>query len=83
MAKSKSVKVALIILMILLTVDIGTRLLSSQPIAIAGSKIQYKVVSAKPINTCEQYEALLNDMSNKGWAFDHAIALANMIVFRK
>ncbi|MBL7217964.1 MAG: hypothetical protein ISS62_09765 [Desulfobacteraceae bacterium] len=83
MKKNRFSKVALIILMILLTVDIGSRLLSNQSIAIAGSKIQYKVVSAKPINTPEQYEKLLNDMSNKGWTFNHVVTLANMIIFSK
>jgi hypothetical protein len=83
MKKNRFAKVALIILMILLTADIGSRLLSSQSIAIAGSKVQYKVVSAEPINTPEQYEKLLNDMSNKGWTFDHVIAMAEMIIFRK
>ena len=83
MKKNRFAKVALIILMILLTADIGSRLLSSQSIAIAGSKAQYKVVSAKPINTPEQYEKLLNEMSNKGWRFDHVVEMGNMIIFRK
>jgi hypothetical protein len=49
----------------------------------ATAKVQYKVVSAKPIKTCAEYEDLLNGMASQGWVFDHFIEAADMAVFRK
>ena len=56
MGKKQFVKVSLIILMLLLTVGIGSRMFSSQSTAIAGSsKLQYKVVSSRAADNPEQY----------------------------
>ena len=82
MKRNQFVKVSLIIVMILFAVGIANNMFPNQS-AIAGSKIQYKVVSTKSINTAEEYESLLNEMSNKGWTFDHVIVLANWVTFRK
>ncbi|MBC8186207.1 hypothetical protein H8E88_34425 [candidate division KSB1 bacterium] len=81
MKKNQLVKVALIILMILFAVGIVNNMFPSQS-AIAAGKIQYKVVSAEKIYTAEGYESLLNEMSNKGWTFDHAF-LNLYVTFRK
>jgi hypothetical protein len=82
MKKNQFVKVSLIILMILFAVGIANNMFPSQS-AIAGGKIKYKVVSARSIDTAEQYESLLNEMTNKGWTFDHVVGMAGFVTFRK
>ena len=76
-------KLVLVIAVLLLAIDIGGRLGLSTPEVKATAKVQYKVVSAKPIKTCAEYEDLLNGMANQGWVFDHFIEAADIAVFRK
>lgn len=76
-------KLALVIVMLLLAIDVGGRLVLSTPEVKATATVQYKVVSAKPIKTCAEYEDLLNGMANQGWVFDHFIEAADIAVFRK
>jgi len=76
-------KLALIMVILLLAIDVGGRLVLSTPEVKATSKVQYKAVSAKPIKTCAEYEVLLNGMAGQGWVFDHFIEAADIAVFRK
>jgi len=71
------------IVMLLLEINVGSRLVLSTPELKATTKVQYKVVSAKPIKTCAEYEDLLNEMASQGWLFDHFIEAADIAVFRK
>jgi hypothetical protein len=82
MEKSAFTKGALVILIFLLTVDIGSRLFLASSDVGATEKAQYKVVSTKTIKTGAAYEELLNRMANQGWRFDHFIELADLAVFR-
>jgi len=79
----KIIKVLLVILMIMVALDIGSNLLFKKTEAIASGQVQYKVISGGSIGNASQYEKLLNDMSSKGWEFDHCIELLSIIVFRK
>lgn len=83
MKDNKIIKVLLVILIIMVALDIGSNLLSTKTEAIASGKVQYKVISGGSIGNSSQYEKLLNDMSSKGWEFDHCIELLSIIVFRK
>jgi len=76
-------KLALVMVILLLAIDVGGRLVLSTPEVKATVTVQYKVVSAKPIKTCAEYEDLLNGMANQGWVFDHFIEAADIAVFRK
>ena len=76
-------KLALVMVILLLAIDVGGRLVLSTPEVSATATVQYKVVSAKPIKTCAEYEDLLNGMANQGWVFDHFIEAADIAVFRK
>jgi hypothetical protein len=76
-------KLVFVIAMLFLAIDIGSRLVLSTPEAKATSGVQYKVVSAKMIKTCAQYEDLLNEMASQGWVFDHFIEAADIAVFKK
>ena len=83
MKRSNFVKIGIIVLIILLAVDIGSRIFVGTEANAAG-KVQYKVVSASNINTPAQYEQLLNQMADQGWTFDHVVAIADMeVVFRR
>jgi hypothetical protein len=83
MKNNKIIKVLLVILIIMIALDIGSNLLSTKTEAVASVKVQYKVISGGSIESSSQYEKLLNDMSSKGWEFDHCIELLSIIVFRK
>jgi hypothetical protein len=72
-----------VIAVLLLAIDVGGRLVLSTSEVSATATVQYKVVSAKPIKTCAEYEDLLNGMANQGWIFDHFIEAADIAVFRK
>ena len=76
-------KFVFVIVMLLLAIGVGGRLVLSTPELKATTKVQYKVVSAKPIKTCAEYEDLLNEMASQGWLFDHFIEAADIAVFRK
>ena len=76
-------KAALLILIFLLTVDVGSRWLLNSPSVEAGIKVQYKVISTRDIKTGGEYEALLNRMAGQGWVFDHFIEMADLAVFKK
>ena len=76
-------KFVFVIVMLLLAIGVGGRLVLSTPEVKATAKLQYKVVSAKPIKTCAEYEELLNEMASQGWVFDHFIEAADIAVFRK
>ncbi len=83
MKESKFVKVTLIILVVLLTVDISTKVLFNPSEATAAGKIQYKVVSLGSINSPSEYEELLNSMADQGWTFDHVLEIVTLVAFRK
>jgi hypothetical protein len=83
MKDNKIVKVLLVILIIMVALDIDSNLLSKKTEAITSGRVQYKVISGGSIGSSSQYEKLLNDMSSKGWEFDHCIELLSIIVFRK
>jgi len=51
MRESRFVKVGLILLIILLTVDIGSKILFSPSEAKASGKVQYKVVSLQTVKS--------------------------------
>jgi hypothetical protein len=76
-------KFLFVILMLLLVIGVGGRLVLSTSEVSATATVQYKVVSAKPIKTCAEYEDLLNGMASQGWVFDHFIEAADIAVFRK
>jgi hypothetical protein len=76
-------KLVFVIAVLLLAIDVGGRLVLSTAEVSATATVQYKVVSAKPIKTCAEYEDLLNGMANQGWVFDHFIEAADIAVFRK
>lgn len=83
MGENKFLKFVFVIAVLLLAIDVGGRLVLSTPEVKATAKVQYKVVSAKPIKTCVEYEDLLNGMADQGWVFDHFIEAADIAVFRK
>jgi hypothetical protein len=76
-------KLVFVIAILFLAIDIGGRLVLSTPEVKATAKVQYKVISAKPIKTCAEYEDLLNGMASQGWVFDHFIEAADIAVFKK
>ena len=76
-------KMVFVIAIVFLVIDIGGRLVLRTSEVKATAKVQYKVVSAKPIKTCAEYEDLLNGMASQGWEFDHFIEAADIAVFRK
>ena len=76
-------KLALITLILLLAIDLGTRLFLGSSEAVATAKVQYKALSTKQVKSCAEYEGLLNAMADQGWVFDHFIELADIAVFRK
>jgi len=70
MIKSRLLKTALFVLIILFTIDIGIRLFLSPTIVSAKKKMEYRVVLDKT-NDFKAYEELLNRMAEQGWIFDH------------
>ena len=83
MGRNTFLKLVFIIAVLLLAIDVGGRLVLSTAEVSATATVQYKVVSAKPIKTCAEYEDLLNGMASQGWVFDHFIEAADIAVFRK
>jgi hypothetical protein len=83
MEGKKFTKLALVISIMLITMNIGIRVFSGFSSVEATTKVHYRVVSAKPIKTCAEYEELLNRMAGHGWVFDHFIEAADIAVFRK
>ena len=81
--RNNFLKLGLITLILLLMIDLGSRLLLGSPEAAATAKVQYKALSAKQVKSCAEYEGLLNAMADGGWVFDHFIELADIAVFRK
>lgn len=60
--------------MILLTLDIVSRVVFTQQEAVAKSSVQYMLADdprAKGGGSKDAYEKLLNDMANQGWEYDH------------
>jgi len=80
---SKVIKLTIVLLILLLTIDIGSRLFFNPSVVNAKSKIQYKVVSLKPVNTTAELEKLLNDMANQGWEADQVMLDKKMAIFKK
>ena len=76
-------KLGLITLILLLAIDLGSRLFLGSSEARATAKVHYKALSTKKVKSCTEYEGLLNAMADQGWAFDHFIELADIAVFRK
>lgn len=67
----------------ILALDVGSRLLFSPPNVFATGKIQYKVISVLHMKDVQnEYQKLLDDMSNQGWIFDH-VGFGGMAVFRR
>ena len=83
MTWSKYLKLVIAFLVLLLTIDIGSRLFFTPSVVNAKSKTQYKVVLTEPVNSKDDYEKFLNGMANQGWEFDHAIFIAEWAVFKK
>ena len=83
MGGNTSLKLVFVIAFLFLAIDIGGCLVLSTAEVKATSGVQYKVVSAKPIKTCAEYEDLLNGMASQGWVFDHFIEAADIAVFKK
>ena len=77
------IKLGLITLILLLMIDLGSRLFIGSSAAVATAKVQYKALSTKQVKSCAEYEGLLNAMADQGWVFDHFIELADIAVFRK
>ena len=83
MIKSRFLKTALFVLIILLTIDIGIRLFLSPTIVSAKKKMEYRVVLDKT-NDFKAYEELLNRMAEQGWIFDHRKKSGyHFVIFRK
>lgn len=80
---NKLMKLGLIMVILLLAIDLGSRLFLGSSEAVATAKVQYKALSAKQVKSCTEYEGLLNAMADQGWVFDHFIELADIAVFRK
>ena len=83
MGGNTSLKLVFVIAFLFLAIDIGGRLVLSTAEVKAISGVQYKVVSAKTIKTCAQYEDLLNEMASQGWVFDHFIEAADIAVLKR
>ena len=84
MRERRFIKVALVVLIILLAIDIGSRFFVSSKEVVAAEKVQYKVIDLSRFAEANKYEYLLNDMSNRGWTFDHVVmgAMGGVVVFR-
>jgi len=80
---NKHIKLGLIMVILLLAIDLGSRLFLEPSEAVATAKVQYKALSTKQVKSCAEYEGLLNAMADQGWVFDHFIELADIAVFRK
>jgi hypothetical protein len=83
MEKSRYIKAAFIILFILLTLNIGSRIFFNPSEVIAAGKTQYKVVSGETVNNAQEYENLLNKMADQGWIVNHVVEMPQFIVFSK
>ena len=68
MRGTKFSKAGIIILIVLLAMDIGSRVLYSTSEAKSARKVQYKVVRLK--GDLNSYESLLNSMAEQGWTLD-------------
>lgn len=70
----KKSKLLLVIVMLLLTVDIGFRIFNTPEEANAAGKVQYQIqeipYNGDSINQIA-YQNLLNEMAEQGWVFDH------------
>ena len=84
MNTSKFVKVGIAILIVLLSVDIGSRILLNTTEVAAAGKVTYKVVSLRSLEDEAGYEKLLNDMAAQGWEL-HETVTSNirMAIFKK
>ena len=80
---NKHIKLGLIMVILLLAIDLGSRLFLEPSEAVATAKVQYKALSTKQVKSCAEYKGLLNAMADQGWVFDHFIELADIAVFRK
>ena len=83
MARIRFFKLAIVFVVLLLTVGIGSRVLFSPSSVNADGMVKYKVVSTGSANTVYEYEKLLNDMAFQGWKFDHRVASREWAVFKK
>ncbi len=83
MTRNGTLKSALGLLVLFLTLAVGSRLWWGPAFVNAGNLVQYKVVSAGSANTVYEYEKLLNNMAFQGWQFDHAVAGKSWAVFKK
>ena len=76
MKESRFVKVGMILLLILLTVDIGSRIILSPLEAKAAGK-QYKNEKKERFGSYAQTEQFANEIANQGWEL-HSIVVAGM-----
>ncbi len=90
MKSDKFLRVAIVALMILLVIDMGSRMLTNPPQVGASGTIQYKVVwyekftGPTPSYIQNEYEKFLNDMVKAGWEYDHfAGGQQSLVVFKK
>lgn len=80
MKERRFVKVALIVLMLLLSIDLGSRFFFSPKEVAAAGKAQYKVVMLED-QRAATLEKMLNSMAEQGWEFDE-MALP-YVIFKK
>ena len=81
MNTSRFVKVGIIILIVLLSIDIGSRILLYTSEVAAAGKVEYKVVSLQSMNSDAEYEELLNNMADQGWELYETVG--RFSVFKK
>jgi hypothetical protein len=83
MARIRFSKLAIVFVILLLTIGIGSRVLFSPSSVNAEGMVKYRVVTTGAANTVYEYEKLLNDMAFQGWEFDHRVASREWAIFKK
>lgn len=71
MKNSRIMTAVLLIIMILLAIDVASRVLTQEPKVLAGNNLEYKVVPMTEAGTAKQFEKILNEMASKGWKFEN------------
>jgi len=85
----RSVSIAAVILVFALSITVLSSILTSQlHQAMAGKKIEYRVVEAggfdsAKLGNAKHVERLLNVISQEGWEFVNVIPMTDLIIFKK
>ena len=74
MKESRWVKVGIILLLILLTVDIGSRILLEPSEAKAAGNVEYKIFNER----IENIEQSVNNMTSQGWELHSVVGIDGM-----